>query len=104
LICKTLGSTTTTTAARPGRRSANTASSSVADRPPVEVVSRPRRSSGSRLGLWLLALVAAALAIWFIVGLVSTVLHVIALVAVAAAAGWLGYRVGHWQGRRHPDA
>lgn len=104
LICKTLGSTSTATKSRPGRRATRTSSGALTDRPPVEVVSRrPPRSLTSRLTFWGLALVALALAVWFVVGLVAVVFHVIALVAVAAAAGWLGYKIGHWQGRRHPD-
>ncbi|MBO0731219.1 MAG: hypothetical protein J2P57_18325 [Acidimicrobiaceae bacterium] len=104
LICKTLDPTSTATQTRPGRRTRGLSSGTLTDRPPVEVVSRrPARSLSSRLALWGMALVGVALAVWFVVGLVAVVFHVIALVAVAVAAGWLGYKVGHWQGRRHPD-
>ena len=52
--------------------------------------------------LALMALLAIGAAVWILVGVVFTVLHVLELIAVAAGAGWVGYRIGHFRGSRHP--
>jgi len=56
---------------------------------------RPRR--------WGWALVAAVIiggvAFWAFGGLVHLALHIAELVAVGAASGWVGYRLGHVRGR-----
>jgi hypothetical protein len=53
--------------------------------------------------LSLMVLLAIGAAVWILVGVVFTVLHVLELVAVAAGAGWVGYRIGHFKGSRHPQ-
>lgn len=50
----------------------------------------------------LMVLLAIGAAVWILVGVVFTVLHVLELVAVAAGAGWVGYRIGLFKGSRHP--
>lgn len=62
-----------------------------------------RRSFAGSLVLVLAALVAAGAAAWILVGLVFTVLHVLELVAVGAGCGWVGYKIGHFRGARHPN-
>jgi hypothetical protein len=44
--------------------------------------------------------VVIGLVAWAVAGVVFAVLHVIELVVVAIAAGWGGYRLGHFRGRR----
>ena len=48
------------------------------------------------------ALAAIGLVAWLVAGVVFAVLHVLELVAVAAAAGWAGYRIGRMRGPRRP--
>ena len=49
-----------------------------------------------------MALLAIGAAIWILSAVVFTILHVFELVAVAGGAGWVGYKVGHFRGSRHP--
>ena len=37
---------------------------------------------------------------WFVLGLFFAVVHIIELIAVALGAGWVGYQIGHFRGRR----
>lgn len=64
-------------------------------------VPAPRRGS---VGLHVAGVVAAVavlgVVVWFVYGVVFGILHILELVLVAAAAGWAGYRVGHFRGRR----
>lgn len=64
----------------------------------------PLRTSGSRTGIHLAGVAAAVvvlgLAAWALAGVVFGLLHVLELIAVAAAAGWAGYRIGHFRGSR----
>ncbi len=46
------------------------------------------------------AIVVLGLAAWALAGVVFGLLHVLELVAVGAAAGWAGYRLGHFRGSR----
>lgn len=55
------------------------------------------RASGA-----LVALAAVALVAWIVVGLVFAALRIVELALVAAAAGWAGYRLGHFRGSRRP--
>lgn len=48
----------------------------------------------------IVALAAVALVAWIVVGLVFAALRIIELALVAAAAGWAGYRLGHYRGSR----
>ena len=49
----------------------------------------------------LMAVIAIiGVAAWIVAGVVFAILHVLELVAVGAVAGWVGYRVGYFQGRR----
>jgi hypothetical protein len=45
-------------------------------------------------------IIVVALVAWALLGAVFTVLRTLELIAVAAVAGWVGYRVGHYRGRR----
>ena len=119
LICRTLGTTTppgTSVEAPPDRRrhpevqplptavqspparldTTKPASPAPSDSP------RRHRSLGGSLVIALMALLAIGAAVWILVGVVFTVLHVLELIAVAAGAGWVGYRIGHFRGSRHP--
>jgi hypothetical protein len=46
------------------------------------------------------ALVVVGLVMWALAGVVFAILHVLELAAAALAAGWAGYRLGHYRGRR----
>lgn len=46
------------------------------------------------------AIVVIGLVAWGVAGILFAVLHVIELIVVALAAGWGGYRLGHYRGRR----
>ena len=46
------------------------------------------------------AIALIGVAAWVVAGVVFAVLHVLELIAVAAAAGWVGYRVGYFRGGR----
>ena len=50
--------------------------------------------------LGVLAIVAVVVAAWIVAGVLIGLLHALELLAVAAAAGWVGYRIGHYRGRR----
>ena len=61
-----------------------------------------RRGGGLRVVGGLGALVVVGLAVWVVVGVVLSALHVVELIAIGLAAGWVGYRVGFFRGtRRH---
>jgi hypothetical protein len=116
LICRTLGATADRPAGRgptvrSGRPSAGQSTGSsgrgidpddVAVPDAVYTVDerRPARSLSSRAGWMIAGLAVVALFAWFVVGLVFAALRLIELVAIAALAGWIGYRLGHRQGRR----
>ncbi|MDQ2724236.1 MAG: hypothetical protein M3Y36_01880 [Actinomycetota bacterium] len=68
----------------------------------VEPGRAPRRPAGRPLTMALLvivALIAVVAGFWLVAGVVFALLRIIEVVAVAVAAGWIGYRVGHWRGR-----
>ena len=106
LICRTLGVKpqvqveTSRTVPGPG----TTAPSRTPARPdaaqPPE--SPPGRSLASQVVLVVVALLALGLVASFVVGVVSTLLHVLELLVVAGVAGWAGYRFGLYRGRRQP--
>lgn len=50
----------------------------------------------------LLALGAVAVVAWIVVGVVFAALRIIELALVAGAAGWAGYKLGHFRGSRRP--
>ena len=113
LICRTLGGKETGVAvsSSAGNLGAARESRRVPDSPPArpDVVYVPQPSDherrhglGGTLLLILMALLAIGAAIWILAGVVFTILHVVELVAVAAGAGWVGYKIGHFQGSRHP--
>ena len=118
LICRTLGTTTpptTSVEAPPNRQRhpevplpteihsppARLDKTTPASPPPSDAPRR-RRGRGGSLVLALMVLLAIGAAIWILVGVVFTLLHVLELIAVAAGAGWVGYRIGHFRGSRHP--
>ncbi|MDA8044288.1 MAG: hypothetical protein M0Z30_03480 [Actinomycetota bacterium] len=63
---------------------------------------RRRRSLGGSALMAVVALLAVGAAIWILAGVVFTVLHLLELIVVAAGAGWVGYRIGHFRGSRRP--
>ena len=60
--------------------------------------SRPRTSMHVAGVVAVIAVIGVAA--WIVAGVVFAILHVLELVAVGAIAGWVGYRVGYFQGRR----
>jgi hypothetical protein len=60
----------------------------------------PRRSLAWRAGGLLLAVALVVLLAGWIAGLAFTILRTVELLLVAAAAGWVGYRIGLYRGRR----
>jgi hypothetical protein len=50
--------------------------------------------------LGVLTIVVVVVAAWIVAGVLIGLLHALELLAVAAAAGWVGYRIGHYRGRR----
>ncbi len=61
----------------------------------------PRPRGAAHLVGWVAAgVVVAGVAAWLLLGVAFAVLHLLELVVVAGAAGWVGYRVGHFRGRR----
>jgi hypothetical protein len=62
---------------------------------------RPR-SLGLHLTLLVVGVAVIGLVAWVVAGAVFALLHIIELVLVAGVAGWAGYRLGHYRGRRHP--
>jgi Flp pilus assembly protein TadB len=119
LICQTLQvspKTATKQAAGPdqggegrrGRRAAKAAQS--LERPAAPMPVRPdavlpaKKDGGSGLGLRVMGIlfliILAAVAAWFVFGLVIHILHIVELIAVALGAGWLGWKLGVHHGRR----
>jgi hypothetical protein len=52
--------------------------------------------------LILAVLVVVGVAAWVVSGAVFALLHALELVLVAGVAGWAGYRIGQYRGRRQP--
>lgn len=113
LICRTLGGKETavavgTSASNLGAaRESRRVPDSTPARPDVVYVPQPsdhrrRHGHGGTLLLILMALLAIGAAAWILAGVVFTILHVLELVAVAAGTGWVGYKIGHFRGSRHP--
>ena len=61
-----------------------------------------RRSVGSHLALMVAGIAIIGIIAWLVAGAVFAIFHVIELFVVAALAGWAGYRVGRFRGRRMP--
>ena len=59
-----------------------------------------KRSPGHQALLILGVLVVGGLCLWIFSGLFTLAFHIGEFVAVALVAGWLGYRMGHFRGRR----
>jgi hypothetical protein len=107
LICQTLGQgpdDPESGRTKTRRRRSNSVESPVAAAPatrPTEGPAPARRGSlGLRLTGLALAVVIAALVVWWVIGLVWAVLHVLEIVAAALAAGYIGFRLGTVHGRR----
>lgn len=70
----------------------------------AQLPSRPGSRQGGARGRGLLALIGliavGGLCLWAFTGIFSLAFHVGEFVAVALVAGWAGYRVGHFRGRR----
>ena len=80
-----------------------------ADRPdvvltPPPVTARRHRSLAGSLVLVLAALLAVGAAAWILAAVVFTALHLLELIALGAGCGWVGYKIGHFRGARHPRA
>jgi hypothetical protein len=63
---------------------------------------RPKRgrSLTSYAVLGVLGLIVVVVAAWIVAGILVGLLHAVELLLVAAVAAWVGYRIGHYRGRR----
>jgi hypothetical protein len=107
LICQTLQGSGRPTKEAGRAQSGPPATSRPAPVRPDAVLTRspaPKRSLGWRAaGLVAILAVVLLVGIWA-VHLAFAALHILELVAIAAVAGWLGYRVGVYRGRHlRPD-
>ena len=107
LICQTLGHGPavpelghTRTRRRRSTSVEPTAGASRAVQPDEDRAPSRRGSLGLRLTGLALAVVITVLVMWWVIGLVWAVLHILELVAIALAAGYVGFRVGTAHGRR----
>ncbi len=114
LICQTLGTQPAATAAPPpqvankGRRGRRR--DTVTSAPPANVrpdvvyrAGTPERHGtglGAHVALLVAALVVIGLVAWVVAGAVFAILHILELIVIAGLAGWAGYRLGHYRGRR----
>jgi len=57
-------------------------------------------SVGTHFALLAAAIAVIGLVTWIVAGVVFAVLHLIEILLVAGVAGWAGYRLGHYRGRR----
>lgn len=118
LICRTLGAAPAGAQSGPSKRRTRTRERT-APAPvgllegtrPVTGELAPARSSdlalqGGRSWGWALVaiIVVGGILVWAFGGLVHLALHIAELVAVGAAAGWAGYRLGHARGRHQARA
>lgn len=69
-----------------------------------DAVYPPGRAAGRSLSsialLAVIVVVAVAAVAWVVAGAVFAILRVLELLVVAGLAGWVGYRWGHYRGRR----
>jgi Flp pilus assembly protein TadB len=111
IVCKTLAEVDSMTGKETGGRRATTtrsASRRATETAPVDLVSRsdrtPSTGGGHRFGfhvaVFAAVLIAAAISVWFVAGIVFAFIRLIEIVLVAIVAGTLGYRVGRARGRR----
>jgi hypothetical protein len=114
LICQTLGTQPAATVASPPevasrgrrgrRRDTVTSAPPTTVRPDVVYPARPPERRGTGLGTHMALLVAALVVIglvaWVVAGAVFAILHILELIVIAGVAGWAGYRLGHYRGRR----
>ncbi|MGI8850391.1 MAG: hypothetical protein ACR2KC_01870 [Acidimicrobiales bacterium] len=63
---------------------------------------RPARSFSHHALAVLAGVLVVALGAWLLAGVAFTILRIFELAIVAAGAGWVGYRIGWYRGRRHP--
>ncbi len=112
LICRTLGTqpqvqvqtgrssvpneTAKGTSSSPNRRPERARPDAVYD----SEARKPGRSLSSYAVLALLGVIVVVVAAWLVAGIVVGLLHALELVIVAVLAGWVGYRIGHYRGRR----
>jgi hypothetical protein len=109
LICQTLGSTATKTkepklsrreARQADRAAANPVPAVRAPAPVARQQAPPTGSLGLRaLGI-LFLIVVAFFAFWWVLHFVLGILHVLEIFAAAVVAGYLGYVIGVYRGRR----
>lgn len=100
LICEVLG-TTTVEPGRPVGRDGRLGGRHVpAPAPGTPTVPAPRRHRPlATVALVAVVVLAALLAAWVLAGAFFAILRIVEIVAVGFAAGWVGYRVGHWRGQ-----
>ncbi len=102
LICATLagGTATAGTVSPPApgrhRRRGDVARPDVVIAPPAP----GGRTGRAHVAGAVVALVAIGLVAWAIAGIVWSLLHILELAAIALLAGWIGYVVGFFRGRR----
>lgn len=100
LICQVLGTTAAPATSTPRRRSWLGGRQSNAPVPATAAVPSTRRHRPlATVALGVVVILAAVLAVWILIGAFYLALRIVELIAVAFAAGWMGYRIGHWRGR-----
>lgn len=101
IVCKTLAEVDTITGQGSGRQKARPTA-------PVDLASRGDHSQslerahhyGFHIAVFAAVLVAAAISVWFVAGVIFAAVRLIEVLLVAVVAGTLGYRLGHARGRR----
>ncbi|MBO0692250.1 MAG: hypothetical protein J2P58_05085 [Acidimicrobiaceae bacterium] len=101
IVCQTLREVDSLSGTSTGNRQARTAA-------PLDLTSRgdrtPASGDGHRFGfhvaVFAAVLIAAAISVWFVAGVVFAFIRVIEVLLVAVVAGTLGYRLGRVRGRR----
>ena len=96
---RTAGARRAAAAAEPLAMAMGTAAASLATRPEPQP-SGTKRSSGHQALAILALIVVGGLCLWIFSGLFTLAFHIGEFVAMALVAGWLGYRMGHFRGRR----
>jgi hypothetical protein len=109
LICQTLSPGTKVKEPKPSRRQAKAEAKRSAATPVPAVrapspVARPEPARPGSTGLRALGviflIVLGFLAFWWVLHFVLGVLHVVEIFAAAAIAGYVGYRIGVYEGHR----
>jgi hypothetical protein len=103
LICQTLQSGKDQSRRRPAPAAGAPQPARVRPDAVLREPAAPHRSLALRAGFVVLMIAVVVLLAGWIAGLAFTILRLIELGAVALVAGWIGYRIGLFRGRRLGD-